>query len=53
VYVDTAVIAQRLGVTMSELDPMFERLAEQRVILPGLTPGTYGVQEWTRDGDAG
>ena len=46
IYVDAAVLAQRLGVTASQLQPLLDRLAEQRLVFAGLTSGTYGVREW-------
>lgn len=47
-----AVLVQRLGVTASQLQPLLDRLAEQRVIFAGLTPGTYGVRDNARAASA-
>jgi hypothetical protein len=51
-YVSGALLAQRVGVTPDNLQPLLDRLAEERRIFPGLTPGTYGVREWPLDGSA-
>jgi hypothetical protein len=44
VCLSAAVLAQRLGVTSSQLHPLMDRLVEQRLI-SDLTPRTYGVRE--------
>lgn len=47
IYVSAVVLASRLGVARSELDRLLGQLVKQRVIFPGLTPGTYGLREWS------
>jgi hypothetical protein len=49
VYASAESLAQRLGVTASQLQPLLDQLAEQRLVFPGLTPGTCGVREWKPD----
>jgi hypothetical protein len=52
-YVSAALLAKRVGVTPDHLQPLLDRLAEQRRIFPGLTPGTYRPRAWTLDSDGG
>jgi hypothetical protein len=52
-YVSAVVLASRVGIDASELEQLLNRLVEQRLIFPGLTPGTYGIREWPLDRSAG
>ena len=42
-YVSAHVLASRLGVPISVLQPILDDLIARQVVVGGLTPGTYGV----------
>jgi hypothetical protein len=42
-YVSAHVLATRLEVPLSALQPILDDLVARQIVVGGLTPGTYGV----------
>jgi hypothetical protein len=51
--VSATVLAQRLGLSLSDLQPILDDLTARRLISPGFMSSTYRMRDWSLDDPRG
>ena len=49
--VSATVIAERIGLPLSQLQPILDDLTARRLIVVGLSPDSYRIRDWSLDVD--